>query len=66
MGEILEEKKVDWRNKWQAENQERIILMTPKDPRKGPTKAQIKEAARIAGMSVNSWLLELVSKELFG
>lgn len=62
----MEEKKVDWRNRWQSENQDRIVIMTPKDEKKGPTKAQIKEAARVAGMSVNAWVLDLISKELFG
>lgn len=60
----MEEKKIDRRNKWQAEHQERVILMTRRD--EAPTKAQIKEAARAAGMSVNAWLLDVIRRELFG
>ena len=60
----MEEKKIDRRNKWQAEHQERVILMTRRD--EPPTKDQIREAARAAGMSVNAWLLDVIRRELFG
>lgn len=59
----MEEKKIDRRNRWQAEHQERIVIMTSKTEQ--PTKAQIKAAATAAGQSVNSWILDLIRKELF-
>lgn len=59
----MEEKKIDRRNRWQAEHQERIVIMTSKTEQ--PTKAQIKAAAAAAGQSVNSWILDLIRKELF-
>lgn len=60
----MEERKADRRNIWQKENQERIILMTPKDPKRGPTKDQIKAAAAAAGMSVNAWIMEAIRERL--
>lgn len=59
----MEEKKIDRRNRWQAEHQERVVIMTSKTEQ--PTKAQIKAAAAAAGQSVNSWILDLIRKELF-
>ena len=59
----MEEKRIDRRNRWQAEHQERIVIMTSKTEQ--PTKAQIKAAAAAAGQSVNSWILDLIRKELF-
>ena len=60
----MDNQKMDRRNKWQIENQERVIIMTSKkDP---PTKDQIKEAAAAAGMSVNAWVLDLIRRELMG
>lgn len=56
--------KMDRRNKWQIENQERVIIMTSK--KEPPTKDQIKEAAAAAGMSVNAWVLDLIRRELMG
>lgn len=60
----MEEKKVDWRNRWQSENQDRIVIMTSKTER--PTKADIKAAAAASGQSVNAWVIDLIRKELFG
>lgn len=60
----MEERKEDRRNIWQRENQERIILMTPRDPQKGPTKEQIKAAAKAEGMSVNAWIIEAIRDKL--
>ena len=60
----MQEKKIDRRNKWQQEHQERVILMTRRD--EPPTKDQIKAAAAASGMSVNSWILDLIKKEIFG
>ena len=41
----MEEKKIDRRNAWQKENQERVIVMTRKN--EPPTKDQIKAAAAV-------------------
>lgn len=60
----MDNQKMDRRNKWQIENQERVIIMTSK--KEPPTKDQIKEAAAAAGMSVNSWVLDLIRRELMG
>lgn len=58
----MDEKKVDRRNVWQKENQERVIIMTSK--KTPPTKSQIKAAADAAGMSVNAWVLEAIMDKL--
>ena len=58
----MEERQVDRRNKWQQENQERVIVMTSK--RESPTKAEIKAAAQAAGMSVNAWILDAIRDKL--
>lgn len=60
----MDNQKMDRRNKWQIENQERVIIMTSK--KEPPTKDQIKEAAAAAGMSVNAWVLDLIRRELMG
>ena len=60
----MDNQKMDRRNKWQIENQERVIIMTSK--KEPPTKDQIKEAAAAAGMSVNAWVLDLIRRELLG
>lgn len=58
----MEEKKIDRRNAWQKENQERVIVMTRKN--ETPTKDQIKAAAAAAGQSVNQWVLEAIMDKL--
>ena len=58
----MEEKKIDRRNAWQKENQERVIVMTRKN--EPPTKDQIKAAAAAAGQSVNQWGLEAIMDKL--
>ena len=58
----MEEKKIDRRNAWQKENQERVIVMTRKN--EPPTKGQIKAAAAAAGQSVNQWVLEAIMDKL--
>lgn len=58
----MEEKKIDRRNAWQKENQERVIVMTRKN--EPPTKDQIKAAAAAAGQSVNQWVLEAIMDKL--
>lgn len=60
----MDNQKMDRRNKWQIENQERVIIMTSK--KEPPTKDQIKEAAASSGMSVNAWVLDLIRRELMG
>ena len=60
----MDNQKMDRRNKWQIENQERVIIMTSK--KEPPTKDQIKDAAAAAGMSVNAWVLDLIRRELMG
>lgn len=60
----MDNQKMDRRNKWQIENQERVIIMTSK--KEPPTKDQIKEAAAASGMSVNAWVLDLIRRELMG
>ena len=58
----MEEKKIDRRNAWQKENQERVIVMTRKN--EPQTKDQIKAAAAAAGQSVNQWILEAIMDKL--
>ena len=58
----MEENKIDRRNAWQKENQERVIVMTRKN--EPPTKGQIKAAAAAAGQSVNQWVLEAIMDKL--
>jgi hypothetical protein len=58
----MDNKQVDRRNKWQQENQERIVVMTSK--RESPTKGEIRQAAQAAGMSVNAWILEAIRDKL--
>ena len=58
----MEEKKIDRRNAWQKENQERVIVMTSKTEQ--PTKAQIRAAAAAAGQSMNSWILDAINDKL--
>ena len=58
----MEEKKIDRRNAWQKEKQERVIVMTRKN--EPPTKDQIKAAAAAAGQSVNQWVLEAIMDKL--
>ena len=58
----MEEKKIDRRNAWQKENQERVVVMTRKN--EPPTKDQIKAAAAAAGQSVNQWVLEAIMDKL--
>ena len=58
----MEEKKIDRRNAWQKENQERVIVMTRKN--ETPTKDQIKAAAAASGQSVNAWIIEAIKDKL--
>lgn len=49
--------------KWEKENTEKITIMLYKG--KGdPTKAQIKAAADMCGMSVNAWIIEAINEKL--
>ena len=58
----MAEVKQDRRNIWQKENQERIIVMTSRT--ESPTKAEIKAAAKMAGQSVNAWIIEAIRDKL--
>ena len=58
----MEEKKIDRRNIWQKEKQERVIVMTSKT--EPPTKAQIKAAAQACGQSMNAWILDAIRDKL--
>lgn len=60
----MDEFKQDRRITWQTQNQDRIIIMTPKDQRRGITKAQIKAAAAAAGQSVNAWIIDAIRDKL--
>ena len=58
----MDELKIDRRNKWQKENQERIVVMTSRT--EPPTKTQIRAAAAAAGQSVNAWIIEAIRDKL--
>jgi predicted HicB family RNase H-like nuclease len=58
----MDNKQVDRRNKWQQENQERVVVMTSK--KESPTKEEIKAAAQAAGMSMNAWILDAIRDKL--
>ncbi len=53
------DKKIDYRNKWQKENQERIILMVKKGK-----KECIRSHAEAKGMSLNAYINELIEKDM--
>lgn len=56
------EKKFDlaaYRNRYIAENYDRICLVVPKGK-----KSAIKEAAKAAGQSMNAYILEAVEKRM--
>jgi predicted HicB family RNase H-like nuclease len=48
--------------KWDSENTDKITIKLNKA--KDPTKAQIKAAADMCGMSVNAWIIEAISEKL--
>lgn len=55
----MEEKRIDYRNRWQKENQDRIVVMVKKGE-----KARIKEHAAECGLSVNAYILALIETDL--
>lgn len=55
----MDEKKEDYRNRWQKENQERIIVMVPRGK-----KDNIKDQAESRGMSVNAYIVSLIEKDM--
>lgn len=56
----MEEKKMDYRNRWQKENQERLIVMVGKGQ-----KDKIKNRARETGAgSLNSYILGLIEADM--
>lgn len=48
--------------KWAAENVEAMSVKLIKG--KDPSKAQIKHAAEVAGLSVNAWIIEAIKDKL--
>ena len=58
----MDELKIDRRNRWQKENQERIVVMTSRT--EPPTKDQIRKAAAAAGQSINAWILDAIRDKL--
>jgi uncharacterized protein (DUF1778 family) len=52
-------KATDYKNKWQREHKERIVLLA--DP---GDKDRIKAAAELAGESVNAYILEAIKKRM--
>lgn len=55
----MDEKKLDYRNKWQKENQERIILMVKKGE-----KDAIRTRAAEQGKSLNAYISDLIEKDM--
>ena len=49
----------EYKNKFISENYDRIFLTVPKG-----TKALIEEKAKAEGMSVNSFIISLINKEV--
>lgn len=58
-GSALEDKKEDYRNRWQKENQERIIVMVGRG-----RKDKIKAHAKSKGMSLNAYIVALIEKDM--
>lgn len=55
----MDEKREDYRNRWQKENQERIIVMVGKG-----RKDKIKAHAQQKGMSLNAYIVDLIEKDM--
>lgn len=55
----MDEKKEDYRNRWQKENQDRLIVMVPKG-----RKDKIKIHAEKLGMSMNAYINMLIDKDM--
>lgn len=55
----MEEKKVDYRNRWQKENQERVIVMVGKGQ-----KDKIKAHAMESGKSLNAYIIGLIEADM--
>ena len=55
----MDNKKEDYRNRWQKENQERIIVMVGKG-----RKDKIKAHAQSKGMSLNAYIVGLIEKDM--
>ena len=55
----MDEKREDYRNRWQKENQERIIVMVVKGQ-----KGRIKAHAQEQGMSLNAYIVGLIEKDM--
>lgn len=57
----MDEKKEDYRNRWQKENQERLIVMVSKGK-----KEKIKAHAAEKGMSLNAYVVSLIDSDMGG
>ena len=56
----MDEKKMDYRNRWQKENQDRIVVMVGKGQ-----KEKIKERAAETGAgSVNAYIIKLIEADM--
>jgi len=56
----MDEKKIDYRNKWQKQNQERIVVMVDKGQ-----KEKIKERAAKSGAgSLNAYIVSLIEADM--
>lgn len=55
----MDEKREDYRNRWQKENQERIIVMVAKG-----RKDKIKAHAQEQGMSLNAYIVSLIEADM--
>ncbi len=55
----MSEKREDYRNRWQKENQERIIVMVGKGQ-----KDKIKAHAQEQGMSLNAYIVSLIERDM--
>ena len=56
----MEEKKIDYRNRWQKENQERVIVMVGKGQ-----KDKIKNRAKETGAgSLNAYIIALIEADM--
>lgn len=50
--------------KWEQANNEKITIKLRQDGATGLTKAQVKQAAEAAGMSVNAWIIQAIRDKL--
>ena len=56
----MDEKKIDYRNRWQKENQERIVVMVGKG---GKDKIR-NRVAELGAASVNAYIVSLIEADM--